>query len=66
MRPNNLILFSSRLEMVDAVQSRLALAAPAVALESADPFFLPMAAELVEAEAMAGRRQGKKMSSMEA
>jgi hypothetical protein len=65
MSPNDLILFSSRLEMVDAVQSRLALAAPVVAPELAVPFFLPMVAgEVVEAEAMARRMQRKKMSSM--
>ena len=67
MRPSDLSLFSSRLEMVDAVQSRLAFAALAVAPELAVPFFLPMVAgELVKAEAMARRKQRKKMSSMEA
>jgi hypothetical protein len=65
MSPNDLILFSWRLEMVDAIQSRLALVAPAVAPELAVPFFLPMVAgELLEAEGMARRRQRKKMSSM--
>jgi hypothetical protein len=65
MRPSDLFLFSTRLEMVDALQSRPTLAAPAVALEPADPFFLPMVTELVEAEAMVRRRQGNKMCSME-
>jgi hypothetical protein len=59
MRPSDLILFSSRLEMVEADQSRPILAAPAVALEPAVPFFLPMVAEFLKAEAMARRRQGR-------
>jgi hypothetical protein len=65
MSPSDLILFSSCLEMVDALQSRPTLDALVVTLEPEDPFFLPMVAELVEAEARARRRQVKKMSSME-
>jgi hypothetical protein len=65
MRPSDLNLFSSRLEMVDDVQSRLALVAPAVALELADPLFLPVVAgKLEEVEAMARRRHKEKMISM--
>jgi hypothetical protein len=52
--------------MVDAVQSRLALGALAVAPKLAIPFFLPMVAgKLAEAEAMVRRRQRKKMSGTE-
>jgi hypothetical protein len=51
MRPSDLILFSSCLEMVDADQSRPTLDALTVALEPAGPLFLPMVGELVEAEA---------------
>jgi hypothetical protein len=60
MRPSDLILFCSRLEMVEAHQSRPTLDAPVVALELAVPFFLPMVGELVKAEATARRRQGRR------
>ena len=56
MRPSDLSLFSSRLEMVEADQSRPILAAPAEALEPAVPFFLPMVAEFLEAGTMARRK----------
>jgi hypothetical protein len=44
MSPSDLILFSSRLEMVDAVQTRMGLGALAVAPELVFLLFLPMVA----------------------
>jgi hypothetical protein len=42
MKPSVRSLFTSRLEMVEAHQSRLILVAPVEALEPAVPFFFPM------------------------
>jgi hypothetical protein len=78
MRPNDLNLFSSRLEMVDAAQSRLAaalvlhnvveslpLAAPAATLELPVVLLLPMVTrELLAAEIMGRWKQRKKMNNM--
>jgi hypothetical protein len=78
MRPNDLNLFSSRLEMVDAAQSRfvaalvlrnveesLPLAAPAATLELPVVLLLPIVArELLAAEVMGRWKQRKKMNSM--
>jgi hypothetical protein len=58
MSPSDLSLFSSRFEMVDDVQSRLALTALAAAPELAVPLFLPMVTrELLGAGAMVRRRK---------
>ena len=53
MKPSVRSLFTSRLEMVEAHQSRLTLQAPDEAPGPAVPFFLPMVLELLKAGTMA-------------